>query len=38
MNDPITMLGAGFAHVLQGGAVWHALWATLVGRWVPQAA
>lgn len=31
MNDPITMLGAGFAHVLQGGAVWHALWATLVG-------
>jgi putative tricarboxylic transport membrane protein len=31
MLDPLGMLGAGFAHVLQGGAAFHALWATLVG-------
>ncbi|MDO9501686.1 tripartite tricarboxylate transporter permease [Falsiroseomonas sp.] len=31
MNNPITMLGDGFAHVLQGGAIFHALWAVLIG-------
>ncbi|MDP3342313.1 tripartite tricarboxylate transporter permease [Frigidibacter sp.] len=30
MNNPITMLGDGFAHVLQGGAIFHALWAVLI--------
>jgi len=31
VNNPITMLGDGFAHVLQGGAVFHAFWAVLIG-------
>ncbi len=31
MNNPITMLGDGFAHVLQGGAIFHAFWAVLIG-------
>lgn len=31
MTDPFTMLVGGFAHVLGGGAIWHALWAVLVG-------
>lgn len=31
MNNPFVMLGDGFAHVLQGGAIFHALWAVLIG-------
>ncbi|WP_245185557.1 tripartite tricarboxylate transporter permease [Falsiroseomonas frigidaquae] len=31
MNNPITMLGDGFAHVLSGGAIFHAFWAVLIG-------
>jgi len=31
LNNPITMLGDGFAHVLQGGAIFHAFWAVLIG-------
>lgn len=31
MTDVLSMLAGGFGHVLGGGAVWHALWATLVG-------
>jgi putative tricarboxylic transport membrane protein len=31
MIDALNMLMGGFAHVLGGGAVWHALWATLIG-------
>jgi putative tricarboxylic transport membrane protein len=31
VNDPISMLMGGFAHVLQGGAIFHALWAVLIG-------
>ena len=26
MTDPISMLAGGFAHVLQGGAIFHAFW------------
>ncbi len=29
--DALNNLAGGFAHVLGGGAVWHALWATLIG-------
>jgi putative tricarboxylic transport membrane protein len=31
VNDPLSLLAGGFADVLAGGAVWHALWAVLVG-------
>ncbi|CAH0255810.1 tripartite tricarboxylate transporter permease [Roseomonas sp. CECT 9278] len=31
MTNPFDMLLGGFAHVLGGGAVWHALWAVLIG-------
>jgi putative tricarboxylic transport membrane protein len=31
MTDALNMLVGGFAHVLGGGAVWHALWAVLIG-------
>ncbi len=31
MTDPISMLLAGFGHVLQGGAIFHAFWAVLIG-------
>jgi putative tricarboxylic transport membrane protein len=31
MIDAFNMLVGGFAHVLGGGAVWHALWAVLIG-------
>jgi putative tricarboxylic transport membrane protein len=31
LNDPISMLGAGFAHVFEGGAAFHAFWAVLIG-------
>jgi putative tricarboxylic transport membrane protein len=31
MTDAFSMLVGGFAHVLGGGAVWHALWAVLIG-------
>jgi putative tricarboxylic transport membrane protein len=31
VTDAFGMLVGGFAHVLGGGAVWHALWAVLVG-------
>ena len=31
MNDPFSLLGAGFANILTGGVLLHALWAMLVG-------
>jgi putative tricarboxylic transport membrane protein len=31
MNDAFSMLGGGFANILQGGTILHALWAMLVG-------
>jgi putative tricarboxylic transport membrane protein len=31
LNNPITMLGDGFAHVFAGGAAFHAFWAVLIG-------
>lgn len=31
MTEALSMLAGGFGHVLGGGAVWHALWATLIG-------
>jgi putative tricarboxylic transport membrane protein len=31
VTDALNNLMGGFAHVLGGGAVWHALWATLIG-------
>ncbi|MBD0271327.1 MAG: tripartite tricarboxylate transporter permease, partial [Acetobacteraceae bacterium] len=31
MNDPFSLLGAGFANILIGGVLLHALWAMLVG-------
>jgi len=31
VTDAFGMLMGGFAHVLGGGAVWHALWAVLIG-------
>jgi putative tricarboxylic transport membrane protein len=31
VTDPISMLAAGFGHVLQGGVIFHAFWAVLIG-------